>query len=239
METYDKQQKKTHTKSKTDNRARARGTMIVTAARRGRNGAVGAAAQTAGSITVSSVNSSGAITGSTLASTSTAGPPVSHSDTVNVAMHCSGGMSVNGTLHTQYLRTTEHHIVSDERTKSNVQPLHANVIRGLKPVSYQIRSTGNETVGFVAQSVELLDPRLVHKAEGGEYSLDYRAISVHAVHALQELLVVRDADAAKYEHMHRELCTMASMIASLAVNDDRRPPPIVGHPTGNKSGPVV
>jgi hypothetical protein len=104
-------------------------------------------------------------------------------------MHCAGGMSVSGLLWSNALQTTTHFTVSDERTKRGIEPLDgknsADFLRALNPVSYVIQSTGDATVGFVAQDVEKLDPRLVAVTAHGQRSLDYRVISVHAVSALQ------------------------------------------------------
>ena len=100
-------------------------------------------------------------------------------------------MSVAGLLWSDRLRTTQHFTVSDARTKEHIEPLPprsgADLVSALQPVSYVIKSTGDATIGFVAQEVEKLDPRLVCVTSHGDYSLDYRGISVHAVHALQEL----------------------------------------------------
>ena len=170
--------------------------MYVTTSRRGRSGADAsgsAATTTTGDIVATSLMASGGIAGQTVMALGNGNEPNSHSDTntSNVAMHCAGGMSVGGLLWSNALRTTTHHIVSDARTKQNIEPLpgdaSTNLVRALNPVSYVIRATGDCTVGFVAQEVEKLDPRLVAVNAGGEKSLDYRGVSVHAIHALQEV----------------------------------------------------
>jgi len=156
----------------------------------------GGSTTTTGNVSATSVTTTGAIVGATLKATNT-GDPISHSDTVNPAIHCAGGMSVAGLLWSNSLRTTQHHIVSDARTKHSIAPLAkdtgASVVRALNPVSYVINLTGDATVGFVAQEVEKLDPRLVAKTAQDEYSLDYRGISVHTVHAVQALQQELDA----------------------------------------------
>ena len=177
--------------------------MFVSTSKRGRSGADtsggGGGTTTTGNISATSLTATGAIIGDTVTASGNHGDPLSHSDAFNVAMHCAGGMSVNGLLWCNSLRTTTHHIVSDARTKQNIEPLQADasaaLVRALNPVSYVLRSTGDATVGFVAQEVEQLDPRLVAVTAQGERSLDYRGISVHAVQALQE--VQRQLDAVR------------------------------------------
>ena len=163
----------------------------ITKGARGRDGSVSGA-------TVSTTTT-GNVVATSLTTTSTATDPLSHTDTdlSRVSTHCAGGMSVNGLLWTKSLRTTQHHIVSDARTKHSIEPLAkdtgASLVRALQPVSYVINSTGDATVGFVAQEVEKLDARLVAKTAQDEYSLDYRGISVHTVHAVQALQQELDA----------------------------------------------
>jgi hypothetical protein len=167
--------------------------MYVSTGRRGRNGvdAAGGAVTTTGNISATSLTATGAVSADTITATSNANPPTSDSDTdsSHVAMHCAGGMSVSGLLWSNALQTTTHFTVSDERTKRGIEPLDgknsADFLRALNPVSYVIQSTGDATVGFVAQDVEKLDPRLVAVTAHGQRSLDYRGISVHAVSALQ------------------------------------------------------
>ena len=139
----------------------------------------------------------------------------------HISIHCAGGMSVNGLLWSNSLRTTQHHIVSDARTKHSIEPLAkdtgASLVRGLQPVSYVIKSTGDATVGFVAQQVEKLDPRLVAKTAQDEYSLDYRGISVHTVHAVQALQQELDALRASVRAMEKNQRSNSSLSTSTHV----------------------
>lgn len=116
---------------------------------------------------------------------------LAHTDTVatnRVCAHFAGDVSCASTIHANEQVATDVFVRSDVRTKDNIRPLEGDVIHDLVPVSYTTKDTGRDTVGFVAQSVETLDPRLIKKDKRGMLSLDYRAISVHNVHAVQKLL---------------------------------------------------
>ncbi len=79
---------------------------------------------------------------------------------------------------------------SDERTKTNVRPISnaLSVINKLYAKRYNEKESGNEEVGFMAQTVEEV-PELKHTVhQAGEYkSLSYNDIHCYNVAAVQEL----------------------------------------------------
>lgn len=90
--------------------------------------------------------------------------------------------------------TGQYTIVSDRRLKENITAVANGVLDGinkLKPTEYYYKSNNTKeekSVGFIAQDVKEIFPILVEKQESGEgfYSINYSAISVLNLKALQE-----------------------------------------------------
>ncbi|GEN10474.1 Chaperone of endosialidase [Myxococcus fulvus] len=88
----------------------------------------------------------------------------------------------------------EWHKFSDVQLKENIESLQGILPRvlALRPVSFDLKSTGHHQMGLVAQEVEPLFPELVSDAPAREdgtplKGLAYEAFSVLAIAALQEL----------------------------------------------------
>lgn len=87
--------------------------------------------------------------------------------------------------------------ISDRRYKENIEPLSGVLakVKALKPSVYHYKAdeTGNRSVGLVAQEVVTIFPEIVHKGKVGDteeevYTMDYSALGVIAVAAIQELM---------------------------------------------------
>lgn len=78
---------------------------------------------------------------------------------------------------------------SSARFKTNIQPLTHGLdwLAGVQPVTFDRLATGRREVGFVAENVHGVDPRLAIEQEGEVFSTDDRAILALAVKAIQEL----------------------------------------------------
>jgi carbonic anhydrase/acetyltransferase-like protein (isoleucine patch superfamily) len=76
---------------------------------------------------------------------------------------------------------------SDSTKKYNIQPIHYGLkeVLKLRPVSYQMKGTGYQDIGFIAQEVKLILPELVYGKEG-ELTLSYGQITAVLTKALQE-----------------------------------------------------
>ena len=84
--------------------------------------------------------------------------------------------------------------VSDERLKTNIQamPSVLTKINQLKPTTYQFKSGGPQTFGFIAQDVMKVFPNMVtlnvvKERNLEEYTLDYSGFGVLAIKGIQEL----------------------------------------------------
>lgn len=120
--------------------------------------------------------------------------PTGLADTSNPLFHADGDGVFNGTLRVAKLVADDIETTSDERVKIKVEKQISNIIRELQPVSYVLtdkegneKRGGRRTVGFMAQQLEKLDPTVVSKNNVGDYSVDYRALGVHCIQAVQVL----------------------------------------------------
>jgi len=78
---------------------------------------------------------------------------------------------------------------SDRRLKKQIQLIDENIsdkIDLLKPVTYILKSSNKEDVGFIAQDVEPIFPLLVTKSENGFLNLKYSSLTPYLVKSLQE-----------------------------------------------------
>lgn len=105
-------------------------------------------------------------------------------------------LSANG-----YLSTAGGGVWSDRRLKKDVKPLPdtkgLQSLTALKPVVYKWRDKerdANEHIGLIAQEVETVLPEIVRTSETGEHikSVDYAALTVPLVRAVQELKAAND-----------------------------------------------
>ncbi len=170
---------------------------------------------------------SGAVQATTLTATgavriaNSGANPTSHSDASNPALHVAGGMSVNGHV---YFNTgvvsNSFTVLSDRRHKRRLRPLEAGVVPELQAMRYDLVDQDGEvverdTVGFVAQDVQELDPSLVRVDERtGTYSLDYRGIGVHTVAELQRLQRQVDSQQARLDSQQARLDSQQARLDS-------------------------
>jgi hypothetical protein len=86
--------------------------------------------------------------------------------------------------------------LSDARLKENIRPLTGVLerVKALKPSAYNFKDDARKTpqFGLIAQEAMELFPELVHKGTIGDtekeiYTMDYSALSVIALAAIQEL----------------------------------------------------
>lgn len=120
--------------------------------------------------------------------------PTGLGDTSNPLFHANGDGVFNGVLRVATLVADTIETTSDERVKISVQKQSSNIVRDLQPVSYvltdkegNVKRGGRRTVGFMAQALEKLDSTVVSKNNVGDYSVDYRALGVHCIQAVQVL----------------------------------------------------
>jgi hypothetical protein len=76
---------------------------------------------------------------------------------------------------------------SDSTKKYNIQPINYGLkeVLKLRPVSYQMKGSGYQDIGFIAQDVKLILPELVYGKEG-EMTLSYGQITAVLTKAMQE-----------------------------------------------------
>ena len=129
-------------------------------------------------------------------------------DSGRVSFHVTGDVSVDGRMHIKEVLGDEFLKVSDARLKENIKELKpeesVRIIRELAGVSFEYKSSGNKSVGYLAQQAERVDPQLIRKNNGGFYAMDYSSVGVHTTIALQELLK-------KIEHLETKLTEKGKM----------------------------
>ncbi len=75
------------------------------------------------------------------------------------------------------------------RYKSNVETFNGglNVVKNLRPVIFNWKASGQQDIGFIAEEVFQIEPRLTTSGENGELEgVKYKQINVVLVNALQE-----------------------------------------------------
>ena len=75
----------------------------------------------------------------------------------------------------------------DKRLIDNVQDYKADSIKRLIPVSYKIKSSGKPEIGFVAQQVQGVEPRIIGTAANGLLNIDYEQLTVILLSYCQQL----------------------------------------------------
>jgi hypothetical protein len=132
-------------------------------------------------------------------------------NTNNVTAHFHGDVTVLEDLFAKNMHVTGLYYTSDRNMKHDIQTLHTNIVRDLRPVSYVTNDTNKRTVGFVAQEVEELNTDLVSKTTSHS-SLDYRALAVHTTHAVQELLKEKEEMHVEREKLWQALNTLKAQM---------------------------
>ena len=119
----------------------------------------------------------------------------SRNDQTNVSLHCSGDMSITGRLHNLETISDNFFRTSDERLKTNIQPIDSEnsleIIKRINPVTFDWKknnsSNSNET-GYIAQEAENIDKRFVRVNDNGMYSMNYDTVSIHTTAALKNVI---------------------------------------------------
>ena len=114
--------------------------------------------------------------------------------------------------------------ISDERLKTNIQPMAAMLdkIKQLKPSTYQFKNatTKQEYSGFIAQDVLKIFPNLVthiaaSKRNPDTYTLDYTGFGVIAIKGIQELQPVIEEQKKINEEQKAEIQALKDRLATL------------------------
>ena len=106
-------------------------------------------------------------------------------------------------------------IVSARRYKDNINydNVNGDEVYGLKPVSYTLKALENspEQIGFIAEDVEEIDPRLVvYSKEGTVDALHYERVTVLLVKAMQDLKANYDATVATVTQLTARIAALES-----------------------------
>ncbi len=95
--------------------------------------------------------------------------------------------------------------------------LHA--AQALRPVSFEWRGSGEADLGFIAEEVAQLDPRLVVRNERGEVEgVKYDRLSVVLALAVQQLAAGRAADGARMARLEARIESLAERMTTLESN---------------------
>jgi hypothetical protein len=114
--------------------------------------------------------------------------------------------------------------LSDERVKTNIQPMHSMLdkILLLKPSTYQFKN-GEDKIeynGFIAQEVMKLFPSLVlHNVEPERnidvYTMDYSGFGVLAIKGIQEQQIIIEEQQAKIADLEARLINIEVTLSRL------------------------
>lgn len=117
---------------------------------------------------------------------------LSRTDTTNVSLHVQGDVSVDGRMHIQEVLGDEFLKVSDARKKQSIEAMDEaesiRILKGLEPVAFEYKKNKAQSIGYIAQQAETVDPALVAKTTDGYYAMNYGSVSVHTTVAMQALL---------------------------------------------------
>jgi hypothetical protein len=82
--------------------------------------------------------------------------------------------------------------VSDERKKENITDLSygLDTLMSLSPKSYTMKSTGEQSIGFIAQQAKDIVPEAVFGSEEKGYGMSYSTIVPVVVKAVQEVVSI-------------------------------------------------
>ncbi len=125
-----------------------------------------------------------------------------------------GDAAVAGLLQANaFYSNTVYYQTSDVRLKTNIHPLTSSLadIMRLKPVSFNFKSSGKESLGVIAQDIEKIYPELVTTGDGMK-AVNYEGLIAPLISSVQELKKENDelrlkidAQAARQEILEREL----------------------------------
>lgn len=127
----------------------------------------------------------GSGTGSCMSSASDAGVSCTY------LVQVQGDMSVSGLLYANKFYSGEfNYYLSDERLKKNIETLEDPLsdIMKLRPVSFEYKKSGAQTMGVIAQELEKVYPSLVsNDSPNGYKSVSYDGLIAPLIGAVQEL----------------------------------------------------
>ncbi|MBY0314500.1 MAG: tail fiber domain-containing protein [Bdellovibrionales bacterium] len=145
------------------------------------------------------------------------------------------GMAFDGSGHYVCRNTTTGEITysaaacsaSDERLKSNIQPIDSSLddLLKLRPVTFEwndsSRPKGSQ-IGFIAQEVRQVYPELVQENESGFLSLDYAPLVAPIVGALKEIYGKVMTLVKSDEQQSRQIASQKMEIEALKAEDQRK-----------------
>lgn len=104
-------------------------------------------------------------------------------------MYCATGAGTRICLGTGSGRAVSWTNTSDIRRKKCIKPYECGLdkVNQLKPVEYQWKHDDTEDIGFIAQDVLKVEPKLVVTSDKDEYGLNYSKFTALTVKAIQEL----------------------------------------------------
>jgi hypothetical protein len=107
---------------------------------------------------------------------------------------------------------------SSARYKENIQNLTEgmDVIKKLRPVSFKWKVRDEQSVGFIAEDVQKVDPRLTFNNDKGQVEgVHYQLITSYLTKAMQELSVTTDQNTADIKDLKKENADMKAEISDL------------------------
>jgi len=101
----------------------------------------------------------------------------------------NGNLLVEGTITSWNAIYAPSFIYSSDRSlKTNILPLTNSLekVKQLEGVSFNWKSTGDESIGLIAQDVEKVIPKIVHTSEDGLKSVEYGNLVAVLIEAIKE-----------------------------------------------------
>jgi|GEM_PF-5588629 len=149
--------------------------------------------------------------------------------------HASGlQLDYNGSLRGTFNDVNGNYTsVSDRRLKANIKPLADDAldkVMKLNPVSYTFKDQegDNESIGFIAQEIEVLYPELVHQIESDNQdllTLSYSEFGVIAIKAIQEQQLIIDElknEINKFHSLKQDLISLKAELTSSLNGSDTK-----------------
>lgn len=109
----------------------------------------------------------------------------------NVNPSSTTRMNYDGSLYATEFFSNQYFYFSDERLKENVERLNGSegmrIIAEIRPVRYNLKESGREALGVIAQETAEILPNLVDTNEAGLMSVDYIQMIAPMIAAIQDL----------------------------------------------------
>lgn len=113
---------------------------------------------------------------------------------------------------------------SSARYKENIQNMITgmDVIKKLRPVTFKWKARDEQSVGFIAEDVQKVDPRLTFNNDKGQVEgVHYQLITSYLTKAMQELSVTTDENTADIKELKKENAEMKAEISDLKTRLDQ------------------